>query len=287
MPAAFCGIVGLKPTYGLVPGEGEIPCPCTLASIGPMTRTVRDAALVLRAIADEPMSDDELSALDRGVRGLRIAVPAAQASQALDAEVAAAVEEACRVLEREGATVQQVELPDFTTFRAIMWVVTGAEFAGCLRPLLRRSAPELHPWTRVLLERSEFVPATEYIHAQRVRARLAADVRAALAGFDALALPAVPIPAFPIDKPPFVEVEGVREEPLSMSVRYTAAFNCTGHPAVTVPCGFTSAGLPIGLQVVGRSFDEATVLRVAHTYERATGWHEERPPGARQAHAAA
>src|SRR5262249_20102307 len=143
------------------------------------------------------------------------------------------------------------------------------EFTECLRRYIRSDAEVLHPWTRAQLERGEYIPATEYVHAQRVRAKLRDVARRALAGADALILPTVPAPAFPLPKPEFTDIGGVKEEPLNISVRYTAAFNCLGYPALTLPCGLTEAGLPVGLQIVGKAFAEATVFRVARAFERA------------------
>jgi aspartyl-tRNA(Asn)/glutamyl-tRNA(Gln) amidotransferase subunit A len=279
MPAAFCGVVGVKPTYGLVPRNGEIPHPNTLSAIGPITRTVRDAAIMLHSIAeDEGVAPNSyLRSLEGGVAGLRLAIPRPRPDEPVDDEVAALVEHATDVLAAAGARIATVDLPKLTRFRSVMWVLVGAEFTEGLRHWLRKSPELLNPWTRTQLERGEYIPATEYVHAQRVRAKLQQEMRAALQDAEALVLPTVPAPAFPLPKPEWLEVNGVKEEPLHMSVRYTAPFNCLGLPAVSVPCGFTSAGLPAGLQVVARAFDEATALRVAWSYEAAEPWHLQVP----------
>ena len=273
MPSAFCGIVGLKPTYGLVPSAGEIPCQNTLSAIGPMTRTVRDAAVLLGVIASPPstLGVDYLSDIEAGVRGLRIAFPRHQDTEVISDEAKDAFESVCATLESEGAHLFPVDFPDFTLLRAVMWVVVAGEFTECLRPYLRTRPEVLNPWTRAQLERGEYLPATEYVHAQRVRAKLRQAARDALMDADALIAPSVPAPAFPLPKPAFTEIGGVREEPLNMSVRYTAAFNCMGYPALTLPCARNGAGLPLGVQVVGKMFDEATVFRVARAYERLAG----------------
>lgn len=270
MPSAFCGIVGLKPTYGLVPSAGEVPCQNTLSAIGPMTRTVRDAAVLLSVIGSSPPSldVDYLSGLEAGVRGLRIAFPSEQETEVISAEAKAAFERVRETYEAEGALVFPVDFPDFTLLRAVMWVVVAGEFTECLRPYLRTRPEVLNPWTRAQLERGEYLPATEYVHAQRVRAKLKELARTALKDADALIVPSVAAPAFPLPKPDFTEIDGVREEPLNMSVRYTAAFNCLGYPAMTLPCARSAAGLPLGFQVVGKMFDEAMVFRIARAYER-------------------
>jgi aspartyl-tRNA(Asn)/glutamyl-tRNA(Gln) amidotransferase subunit A len=270
MPAAFCGIVGMKPTYGLVPSGGEIPCPNSLSAIGPMTRTVRDAAVLLGVIASPPpnLKVDYLAQLEQGVRGLRIAFPRRQETEVISPEVEAAFEKVRERLVGEGAELFPIDFPDFTLLRAVMWVVIGVEFTACLRRYLRKAPETLHPWTRAVLERGEYIPATEYVHAQRARSKLKDMARTALREADALIVPSVPAPAFTLPKPQFTEIGGVREEPLNMSVRYTAAFNCLGYPAMTLPCGLTESGLPIGFQVVGKTFAEQMVFRVARAYER-------------------
>jgi aspartyl-tRNA(Asn)/glutamyl-tRNA(Gln) amidotransferase subunit A len=191
--------------------------------------------------------------------------------------VRAALSTAYEVLRDAGADLVDVRLPDLTEVRAACWTIMRAEAAEYHRRYLRSQADKYHPTVRTLIEGGEFIPATEYVHAQRVRNKAAADVRSALAGVDALVLPAVAMAAYPIGQQT-VDLGGEEEDVLGAMTRYTPLFNLTGHPALVLPCGFNQDGMPIGMQIVGRLFDEAMVLRVAHTYESRTEWHQRRPP---------
>ncbi len=286
IPAAFCGIVGLKPTYGRVSRAGVIPVSYNLDHIGPMTRTVRDAAILLRAIAGADPADpttadrpvpDYAADLDGGVRGLRVGVARAQPSERIDTEVRAIVDKACGAIERDGVALTEVSLPDLVEARTVMWTISAAEAAEYHRPYLRARASDYHPVVRSLLETGEFIPAADYVRAQRIRQRMIQDLRSAMAAVDALVLPALPVPAYPIGQRTMT-VDGQEEDVLAIITRYTSLFNVTGHPAIVLPCGFTSEGLPVGLQIVGHPFREATLLRVAHAYEQAVGLHLRRPP---------
>ena len=286
MPAAFCGVVGLKTTFDLVPrAESLHP---TLSVMGPMTRAVKDTAILLNAIAGPdpadpahaghpPSEGDYSSQLEDGIVDLRVGVPVSQPSEVVDPQVRAAFEQACLVLEAEGARLIEVQLPDFTVARTLMWVISGCEAAEVLRPFIRSDErKKIHPTTYSLLRRAEFLPATEYIHAQRVRQKFIEVMRKVMASVDVVALPAVPITPFLIGQTS-IEVEGRIEEPLNMSTRYTTLFNLTGQTAVVLPCGFSSDNLPIGLQLAAPPYQEALLLRTARTYERATDWHHRRP----------
>lgn len=285
IPAAFCGVVGLKPTYGLVSRAGIIPVSYNLDHVGPLARTVRDVAILLDAIDGEDPRDrttvrqtvrDYTSKIEAGVSGLRLGVLSPQVSELIDSEVRAAVDQACATLEGEGASLGEVKLPDLTQARTVMWAIAGPEAAEYHRPYLSGRAEEYHPIVRTLLEIGQFIPATEYVHAQRVRQRMIEEVRSAFADIDALVLPAVPVPAYRIGQQT-VHIDGHEEDVLAVVTRYTALFNLTGQPALVVPCGFSSTGLPIGLQITGKAFDEATVLRVGRAYERSTNWHNHKP----------
>jgi aspartyl-tRNA(Asn)/glutamyl-tRNA(Gln) amidotransferase subunit A len=275
MPAAFCGVVGLKPTTGLVSGLGEVPCQGSLSCVGPIARTVTDVGLVLTVLVDQADNDQYRSSLHEGINGSRLGVPDAL-NEAVDPEVRAAFEQACAVLEEQGATLRDVTLPSFTLARAAMWIISGVEYAEALRPHLRRSAQQMHAFTRMLLERAEYLPATEYVHAQRVRSRLRAEMETTMKDLDAILLPTTPTAAYERSDAASA-APGGKEHPLSLSTLFTAIFNVTGQPALTVPCGFTDGGLPIGLQIVGRPYCESLILRIGHTYESCTEWRL-RPP---------
>ncbi|MDR7482446.1 MAG: amidase [Armatimonadota bacterium] len=286
IPAAFCGVVGLKPTYGRVSRAGVVPVGYNLDHVGPIARTVRDAAVLLGVIAGPDPADptavtlpvpDYAADLDEGVRGLRVGILRPQSSERIEPEVRAIVGRAYGVIEREGATLSEVALPDLAQARTVMWTISAAEAAEYHRPYLRTRASDYHPVVRSLLETGEFILAADYVRAQRVRQRMALDVRSAMAGVDAVVLPALPVPAYPIGQRT-MRVGGEEEDVLSIITRYTALFNLTGHPAIVLPCGFTSEGLPVGVQIVGHPFQEARLLRIAYAYEQAAGLHLRRPP---------
>jgi aspartyl-tRNA(Asn)/glutamyl-tRNA(Gln) amidotransferase subunit A len=277
-PAAFCAIAGLKPTYGRVSRAGVVTLSWTLDHTGPMARTVEDCALMLQALAGhdpaDPASsprpvDDYVTPLGQGVRGLRVGVPRAYFFDGVDPEGAAAFEQAMRTLERLGATVREVEIPSIHTAPAFMVILLAEAFAYHERDL--RERPRL--FGDVLRERFQaggLFTASEYVQAQRLRSRLRADMTDVLRTVDVLATTPMLGPA-----PSFVKAF---DPGFGFPKSNTAPFNVTGLPALALPCGFASSGLPLSLQIAGRAFDEATVLRVGHAYEQATDWHTRRPP---------
>ena len=273
IPASLCGVVGFKPTYGRVSRDGVIPVSANLDHVGPMARTVRDVALLFSSIAgDEPgIGRELLSELERGVDGITIGVPRRQASERLDPEVRAAVDGALELLEQAGAHLRDVDLPDLARAETVMWVITSADAAEYHRPLLRNHASELHPLVAELLRRGETILATDYIHAQRVRQRLIDEQRDLFAHVDVVVLPTTAITAFPAGTDT-VTIEGREEHVQPAMNRYTPLFDLTGGPALSLPCGLDSGGLPIGLQVAGPAFADTTVLRVARAYEHDARW---------------
>jgi aspartyl-tRNA(Asn)/glutamyl-tRNA(Gln) amidotransferase subunit A len=200
-------------------------------------------------------------------------------TEIVDPDVLTAFDGACSALEREGAVLREVSLPSLTTARAAMWVISGVEYAEALRPHVRASEEQMHPFTRMLLERAEYVPATEYVHAQRVRRQLAAEMASAMKGIDVFITPTTPTPAYlRSEATNFTPENG--EHPLSLSTSFTAILNITGQPALTLPCGFSSSGLPIGLQIVGRPGGESVILHAGRAFEAATEWHARHPASA-------
>jgi aspartyl-tRNA(Asn)/glutamyl-tRNA(Gln) amidotransferase subunit A len=262
IPSAYCGTVGLKPTFDVVSGVGELPVQGSLSCVGPIARNVGDVSLVFGAIAEKLEAPLDI---DAGARGLRIGVPSNLDDS--DSAVRGLFETACARLAEEGAIVEHVGPLNFEAARAAMWIITGVEYAEALRPYLRHRPQDMHPLTRTLLERAEFIPATEYVHAQRSRVALCREMAQTMQNVDVLLLPTVPTAAYPSP----AEIESAAEaadHPVNMSTIYTALFNVTGQPAATLPCGLTASGLPIGLQVVGRPYAENSVLRAARAYER-------------------
>lgn len=285
IPASLCGVVGLKPTYGLVSRAGAVPLCPTLAVLGPIGRTVADVAAMLQDVAgfdpNDPASQarpalDYAMNLGDGIRGLRLGILRLESLGPLDPEVGHRVEEAYQVLEREGANLVPISLPEFGLARAMMWAITGSEVAEYLRPYLRERSADFHPVTLASLERTEFIPATLYLRAQRVRKKMIADIKSAMDGVSAVILPTLPITAYPIGTRT-QKVGRDEEDVLDLITRFTTIFNLTGLPALTLPCGFSEAGMPIGLQIGGHPWGESTILRIASAYEAATSWHERTP----------
>ena len=272
-PAAWCGVAGLKPSFGRVSRRGVFPLSWTMDHCGPIARSVEDAAIALQNMAghdpldpgsiDHPVPDYR-AALDKGVRGLRIGVPRAffEDQPALASDARAGIAATLARLRAAGAVVRDVALPDLAQFIACSRVIMAAEsFAIHRRDLARR----LHDYGEAAAGR--FLPgagiaAADYLDAQRLRASLAAAVSAALRDNDVL------VTAISLDTAPsFASQLGPVSWPLQAS-----PFNVSGHPALSVPVGLGRDGLPLAVQVVGRFFDEAGVLRAGRAIERLTGW---------------
>ena len=285
IPAALCGIVGLKPTFGRVSRRGVYPLCWSLDTVGPMTRTVHDAALILNAIAghdsrdpsssDTPVEDFTAS-LDQGVRGLRIGVPQEFFYDVIDPEVREAVSRAALVFEELGASVDEVSIPVLEHSLAISNTILLAEAAEVHIDHLRERPDDIGDDVRARFALGAMTPATEYIKAQRARGAYNRSMGETMERYDLLLAPTMAIGAPKLGEGT-VSV-GDRQEPaLALLSRLTRPFNLTGTPTVSVPCGFTSSGMPVGIQIAGRAFDETTVLRAASAYEQATAWHKRRP----------
>ena len=285
IPAALCGIAGLKPTYGWVSRFGVTALAWSLDHVGPMTKTVEDAALMMNAIAgydprDPGSSDvpapDFTQDLRLGARGLRIGVPRAFFFERLEPGVRSAVEEAMTVFERLGAELREVTIPDIEYAGIAQLAITMSESAAYHLDYIRQRAGDYAPDVRLRLESGRFVPAPRYLQALRARSYLIEMTRRTMADLDALMTPTVAVTA-PEPGLTHLEVEGKREDIRTALTRLTSPFNLVGLPALTVPCGF-SDGLPVGLQIVGKPFAEATILRAGWAYEQATDWHRHEPP---------
>ncbi len=277
-PAACCGIVGLKPTYGRISKFGALPLSWSMDHAGPMTRTVTDAALMLQILAGHDARDpgcafrpvpNYTAQLDSGIRGKKIGVAREFFFEDCDPEVASAVEAALDVFRDLGATVQDMALPDMPAARAAGTVMLFAEAAAYHAADLRERPHAFSDEVRALLEMGGFYTAVQYVQAQRLRRRLTAETRQALTAYDAMVMPTSPVPATPITPDPPGHA--------ALRPRNTLPFDFISLPAISIPCGFTRAGLPVGLQIVGKAFDEAGVLRVARAYEQATSWYSRHP----------
>jgi aspartyl-tRNA(Asn)/glutamyl-tRNA(Gln) amidotransferase subunit A len=309
-PSSLCGVVGLKPTYGRVSRYGLIAHGSSLDQIGPIATTAHDAAVLLGVLAGADAADstsarepvpDYAAALNGNVRGMRIGVPRALLEQGVDAEVAAATTAALEVVQARGATLVDVELPHARYATPVYYLVSTAEASSNLarydgvRYGFRANAeprtpnPDLRSMyartraqgfgrevkRRIMLGTyvlSAGYYDAYYLKAQQVRTLILRDYDRAFENVDMVAMPTSPVPAFRL---------GERvADPLQMYLIdvFTVSANLTGLPAVSVPCGFTAGRLPIGLQLTGRRFDEATLLRVADAYERDTAWSTQLPP---------
>jgi aspartyl-tRNA(Asn)/glutamyl-tRNA(Gln) amidotransferase subunit A len=277
-PAACCGIVGLKPTYGRVSKFGALPLSWSMDHAGPMTRTVTDAALMLQVLAGDDSRDpgcvshpvpDYTAQLDGGVRGKKIGVAREFFFAECDPDVVSAVEAALDVFRDLGATVEDLTLPDMQAARAAGTVILFSEAAAYHAADLRQRPHAFSDEVRALLEMGSFYTAIQYVQAQRLRRQLTTETCRALAAYDAMVMPTSPIPATPLNPDPPGHA--------ALRPRNTLPFDLISLPAISVPCGFTRAGLPVGLQIVGKAFDEAGVLRVARAYEQATAWRTHHP----------
>ena len=279
-PASMVGIVGHKPTYGLVSRRGAVPMDWSLDHIGPMTRSVWDSAVMLQAIAGEDEGDtstrgarvqDYTRSLEAGVKGMRLGLLRRYYLDwpGLHADVRTAALTAFDELKRQGAGVEDVHAPTLDLAMAA-WVAFLAEMYEYHSATLRARPQDYRASLRPRIYMGALVTAPDYLRAQRVRARLLREVNAILEKVDALVFPGQAAPAIPFESVPMTGV-------MPASGRFTAPWNLLGLPAVVVPCGVSADGMPVSIQIVGRAFDDATVLRIARAYERATEWHTRRP----------
>ena len=285
LPAACCGIVGLKPTYGRVSRAGVMALSWSLDHVGPMTRTVADAALMLSVIAGHDPRDatsshravpGNLTVVDGPVTGLRVGVAENYYFDGIDPEMAAAVHAAIGRLEDLGARVAPLALPDPASMVSISNIVARAEAAAVHHRVLRERPHELGAAVRMRLGVGLGIPATDYLQALRLRARLTREfIAEVFARVDVLVLPVIPepAPAYAANEEGGVEAKVARMGRFS---RLTRPINGLGLPALSVPCGLSPDGRPLAFQIVGRPFDEPTVLRVGHAYETDSGGF--RPP---------
>jgi aspartyl-tRNA(Asn)/glutamyl-tRNA(Gln) amidotransferase subunit A len=285
LPAHFCGVVGLKPTWGRVSRANAMPLSWTLDCVGPLTRTVEDTALMMSVIAgldpadptaaDEPVPD-YVASLARGANSLRIGVPTSFFTEA-DAETLRLLADAREVFARLGAALIEVPIPDMEKVGAYFPMVMGPESATIHREWLRTRPGDYSAQVRARLEAGLTVPATFYLDALRSRGPLLAEFTDAV--FSRCDLLMVPAGMFPAPTVAESEITGGPDlvAKLTNFPRFTRPFNYLGLPGLTVPAGFTTAGLPVGMQLVGRPFAEATLLAAGHAYQQATEWHTRAP----------
>jgi aspartyl-tRNA(Asn)/glutamyl-tRNA(Gln) amidotransferase subunit A len=279
-PAAMCGIVGLKPTYGLVSRRGVFPLSYSLDHVGPMTRSARDNALMLNVIAGHDSLDPGsvahrvggyTSQIGRGIEGLRIGVIRHFYTRDIeaDAEMTGGIENAVRKLSELGANVREIETAPLGEYLAVNRTILTAEAYAIHENWLRQRPQDYGALARERIMAGAFVRAADYINATRLRRKLTDAFHALFSDIDVAVTVSSLDPACRIDDPAMVEKTYARQA--------RAPFNVTGSPAIGVPVGFTKAGLPLGMQIVARPFDEALLYRVADAYERAAGWVEKHP----------
>ncbi|MCA1644495.1 MAG: amidase [Chloroflexi bacterium] len=286
LPAAQCGVVGLKPTYGLVSIQDVVPLAWSLDHVGPMARSVADVALLLGVLAGWESTDPTSrrspatgagASRDAGLAGIRLGVPRHYFFDALQPDVEAAVNQALGVLRDLGAELVDVQWPDVDLSNSITWTIILAEASAYHRQWFRTQPDNYSADTRADLTLGESVLAADYVQAQRARTRLQHQVREVLAGVHALVSPALAMTPPRIGQTTVI-VGGKQKQINPVFIRLADPFNVTGLPAISLPCGFGTDGLPIGLQVAAAAFAEPMVLRIALAYERATDWHTRRPP---------
>ena len=280
-PASLCGIVGLKPTYGRVSRFGVVTLSWSQDHAGPMTRTVEDTAFMLQAIAGHDPRDptssrapvpDYSRSLREDIRGVRIGLPRHyffDDDPGVNREVVARVEQAVSVLEELGAHVEEVTLPSLDYVRAANSVIMVSEAFAYHEPNLKTRPQEFGQIVRGRFRIGGLMSASDYLQAQRVRTWARRDFAEVMQTVDFLVTPTMtqPAPAF----------EGYDPVSTARGKSFTAPFNVTGLPAISVPCGFTESGLPIGMQIAGKPFDEPGVIQAAYTYQQYAGWHEVKP----------
>jgi aspartyl-tRNA(Asn)/glutamyl-tRNA(Gln) amidotransferase subunit A len=279
IPASVCGTVGLKPTYGRVSRRGVASLSWSLDHVGPLTRTVADAALVMNAIAGYDRADpasvdvpvpDFTAQLD--VAGLTIGVPTNYYTERVDPQVASAVAAAIAVLVGQGARTREIEIPLPQYVLPTEWAIMLPEASAYHQEMLRDKADLYTEDVRLFLEVGELVLATDYIKALRARTLIQQRWRDMFADIDVLIAPTLTTPALSVHDPKVTWPDGSIESATDSYVRFSAPANVTGLPSLSVPCGFTGLGLPVGMQIIGKPFAEPLLLSVGQAYESATNW---------------
>ena len=285
-PATWCGLAGLRPSWGRVSRYGVMRGVWSMDAVGPISRTVEDAAITLGAIAGYDPKDpytwntpvpDYRRALDGNIKGMRVGVIREQInSDLVEPEVREAVVKATSILGELGASVEEVSLPLTNYASLVLGIVISAEPAATHREWIRDRLQDYGHDSRIGLLTGSLIPAQAYYKAQRIRSLVRQQVHEALEKYDVLVLPTSGKPAQLIADDPVVTSKQAAAARLPYLL--TRIFSISSAPAISVPCGFSSQGLPIGLQLGGRIGGEETVLKVAHSYEQSTPWHTMRPP---------
>jgi aspartyl-tRNA(Asn)/glutamyl-tRNA(Gln) amidotransferase subunit A len=288
MPAHFCGVTGLKTTLGRISRAGAMPLSQSLDTVGPLARTAEDCALLLGLMAGADPEDptavggpvpDYLAATRGSIKGLRIGVPTAFYVDDLDPEVARVLDETVATLKAEGATIVAVELPDQRQLTSACQLVLATEAAAFHKRWLIERPGDYGPQVLMRLQNGLAISAVSYLEVMRWRGPALAAHLAAVAGADAVLAPAAPVPAPTIAESDVGNSPGA-EAVIQRLTRFTRPVNYLGLPSLSIPSGFTRGGLPVGMQLIGRSFDEAMLLRIGAAFQRATDFHARVPASA-------
>jgi aspartyl-tRNA(Asn)/glutamyl-tRNA(Gln) amidotransferase subunit A len=285
MPAHFCGVTGLKTTVGRVSRAGAMPLSQSLDTVGPLAQTAEDCALLVGLMAGADPADptaivgplpDYMAATRTQIKGLTIGVPTTFYVDDLDSEVARILGETVAVLKREGAKIVQVELPDQRQLTAACQFVLAVEAAAFHKRWMIERPGDYGPQVLMRLQNGLAITGVSYLEVMRWRGPALAAHLAAVAGVDAVLAPVAPVAA------PTIAESDVGNSPDAEAViqrltRFTRPINYLGLPSLSIPCGFTSSGLPVGMQLVGRSFDEAMLIRIGSAFQRATDFHQRVP----------
>jgi aspartyl-tRNA(Asn)/glutamyl-tRNA(Gln) amidotransferase subunit A len=288
MPAHFCGVTGLKTTVGRVSRAGAMPLSQSLDTVGPLAQSSEDCALLLGLMAGADPEDptaitgplpDYMAATKAPMNGISIGVPSSFYVDDLDPEVARVLDETIATLKREGAAIVKVDLPDQRQLSSASQLVLAVEAAAFHKRWMIERPQDYGPQVLMRLQNGLSVPAISYLEAMRWRGPALSAHIAAMSGVDAVIAPVSPLAA------PSIAESDVGNSPdadavLPRITRFTRPVNYLGLPALSIPTGFTRSGLPVGMQLIGRSFDEATLLRIGAAFQRATDFHTRVPKGA-------
>ncbi len=285
MPAHFCGVTGLKTTVGRVSRAGAMPLSQSLDTVGPLAQTVEDCALLLGLMAGADPEDptastlpvpDYMAATKGSIKGLKIGVPSAFYVDDLDPEVARVLDEAIAVLKKEGAEIVPVELPDQRQLTAACQIVLATEAAALHKRWMIERPQDYGPQVLMRLQNGLAIPGVTYLEAMRWRGPALAAYLAAVTGTDAVLAPVAPVPAPTIAESDVGNSDGA-EAVIQRLTRFTRPVNYLGLPSLSIPAGFAKSGLPVGMQLIGRSFDEAMLLRIGAAFQRVTDFHAQVP----------
>jgi aspartyl-tRNA(Asn)/glutamyl-tRNA(Gln) amidotransferase subunit A len=285
MPAHFCGVTGLKTTWGRISRAGAMPLSQSLDTVGPLARTVEDCALLLGLMAGADPEDptastapvpDYMAATTTSLKGIKIGVPTAFYVDDLDPEVARALDDTIAVLKREGADIVKVELPDQRQLTAASQLVLAVEAAAFHKRWLIERPQDYGPQVLMRLQNGLAIPGVTYLEALRWRGPALAAHIVATAGVDAVLAPVAPVAAPTLAESDVGNGPGA-EAVIQRLTRFTRPINYLGLPSLSIPSGFTRSGLPVGMQLIGRSFDEATLLGIGAAFQRATDFHDKVP----------